>query len=163
MDPKLILGISSSAVPERSSPMAPPPPAPTLPQVLYSRPNPNGEPKACGNCFLWVRAGACLLYDRKVQIGAQAWCPHHVYGQPHDAWEPHHIRPLDPRLIRRSPGGVACDACVHYEPTALEGGLCFGTMAQLGGPGRVEAKGACARYSPIRIGMPADEPQAGRR
>jgi len=135
-----------------------------LAQVAYEPPNPNGEPKACANCFLWVRSASCLIHDRKIRVGAQAWCSHHIFGQPHNDWEPHNIRPVDPKLsgLRRAPGGVACDGCTFYEPVALEGGLCFGTTDGAGGPGRVEAKGACARHTPIRIGMPSAPPMEPR-
>lgn len=157
MDPKLIVALSSNAPnPRAISAESPGPPAPTLAEVQYRGPNRNRTGKQCSNCFMWVTIGACLIHDRKVQIGAQAWCPRHVEGEPHKEWEPHRLTPLDPRFsgLREAKEGITCSGCTNYEPIDLDAGFCMATTdADLGGPAHVQAAGACARHRRLRVGM----------
>jgi hypothetical protein len=160
MDPKLIIALSSNAPPSGAGQAAPACPTPTLAEVQYRGPNRNRTGKQCSNCFMWVTIGSCLVHDRKVQIGAQAWCVRHVEGEPHKEWEPHRLTPLDPRFsgLREAKEGITCSGCTNYEPIDLDAGLCMVTVdvaadGLVGGPGHVQAAGACGRHRRLRVGM----------
>lgn len=123
---------------------------PTLDQVLYARPNPDGSRKACENCMFWARSNQCAIHSRDLTIGASAICGYHVFGQPTKVREDRGQDPIEPELsgLAQVPGGTSCDTCRWYEGRAA-GGLCNAVSNGEGGRASVDAKGCCARWQSI--------------
>ena len=123
---------------------------PTLPEVMYTQPNPDGSAKACRNCVMYAtQRGQCYLHDPGLSIRPNAICSYHVYCP-----TPMRIftsvipmRPLQPdeSRLRDTEGGAACEGCCYYAG-GDEKGECMAAVGEWGEPAKVEAKGLCSRW-----------------
>jgi hypothetical protein len=135
-------------------------PLPTLAEVLYCPPNPDGSHKMCGNCFAYATGkGQCYIHDPTLVIRPTSICGYHVF-----CFAPLKMftslvkmQPVKPEFsgLQQTEHGVDCDGCKYYAETgeatdagevSHEVGECLATCDSMGMPGRVEAKGACARW-----------------
>lgn len=127
---------------------------PTLSEVLYTPPNPNGMNKMCGNCVFYAYAQKrCFLHSPSLAIDTAAVCGYHVYSQvQRRVWlEAPNLQVVTPQqsgLVQTQGAGAACDNCEYY--AAKEGendGECMATVDGTGLPSLVEGKGCCARWN----------------
>ncbi len=125
---------------------------PTLSDVLYQPPNPDGSRKRCDNCCMFLPNGLsprCFIHAADKFISSQMVCGYHVYGTP---------MAVHPRVGRAVPGvepelsgliwtlGTSCDRCVWYQAEDEDTGLCM-SVREGDGPAEVEALGCCARWT----------------
>jgi hypothetical protein len=114
---------------------------PTLPEVTYAAPNPEGSRKACRNCVFFATADqACLIFAKDVTVKPTMVCGYHVPGSPGKDWIKLPLDPQDPKMAGMIPtkDGTSCDLCTYYDV-----GRCRGVS----GPNKVQAKGCCTRWS----------------
>lgn len=128
-----------------------PPQLPKAWGVLYAPPNPDGTPKACVNCFLWVSGESrCVIHERHVEVPASAVCGYHVFGFPMQRWiNIPGLAPVDPALsgLEDTGDGTICGTCRFYKPLADGNGLCRAVAAADGHPPQeVQEYGCCARW-----------------
>lgn len=144
------LGSRSPGVPSR-----PPVPLPSADGVLYSKPNPDGTRKSCGNCYKWVTIGACV--EVAGDIEPSMVCGYHVFGKPQPVVlmvdELRKMTGAEAGLIETPSGeGTSCDACRFYEPSerSHSEGLCEAVASSVDDnpPVVVDALGCCARWRP---------------
>ncbi len=123
---------------------------PTLSDVVYTPPNPDGSRKLCNNCCLYVRpAFRCILHAKSQVVIPHAVCGYHVFGRVLEAQPAGFLAlaltPQQSGLIPTT--GTSCDRCVWYEPTrGKAGGVCHGAQED-GEPAPVEALGCCSRWA----------------
>jgi hypothetical protein len=117
--------------------------------VLYARPNPDGNRKACGNCFMWAKTERCWIHAPGLKVPADAVCGYHVFGPPSDARpEIELLAPVDPAYsgLEVVEGGTSCDVCRYYETETPSSGRCHAVRDDVGAFAEVEAMGCCARF-----------------
>lgn len=129
-------------------------PRPTLAEVLYSPPNPNGTRKACMNCVLWFASDEnCLIHDMDVVAPADAICGYHVFGSPMPGAYVQHpgMMPVTPELsgLIQVTGGTSCDRCHWYRKRSGTEGTCV-AVRELDGESDTDALvsglGCCTRW-----------------
>ncbi len=128
-------------------------PLPTLSEVVYTPPNPDGSNKACKNCVFYATGrGQCYIHSPGLTIAPLAVCGYHVF-----CFAPMRIftsvvkmLPLTPEQsgLIETTAGTSCDSCCYFAASKGEGqnGECMATVDEHGMPAAVEAKGCCARY-----------------
>lgn len=121
---------------------------PTLQQLLYRPPNADGSKKRCGNCvFLVAPMKLCLLHPKSQAIHEESLCNYHLYGDPHDDWEPHSgLEPLTAELsgFREDTGeGAACENCAFFNP---QNKACQAASGDVESHAKVHALGFCAHH-----------------
>jgi hypothetical protein len=123
---------------------------PTLSDVVYATPNPDGSRKACANCFLYIGAvGRCVIHAPDLPIRPSAVCGYHVFGVPLEEMPPMiEVEPQDPALTGLiNAHGTSCDICTWYERKTKDRGICHGVIDDKGAPAGVQALGCCARWA----------------
>lgn len=109
---------------------------PTLQEVGYCPPNPDGSRQQCRNCFLWLSAKVeCAVHDPSVIVPPDAVCGAHIYGKPQDQIDDsarllrERLQPLTPELsgLCQVNGGASCDRCTMYKAIGRMQGTCIGT------------------------------------
>lgn len=124
-----------------------PVPQPTLAEVLYTPPNPDGSTKSCGNCVLYETARqTCYIHDPKLIISPEMVCGYHVYGEPMERFE--YRLPMLPVTPEQSglvlvEGGTSCSSCKYYDQLESQ---CHATQND-GEPPFVDPLGCCARWT----------------
>lgn len=123
---------------------------PTLREVAYTSPNPDGSRKNCLNCTLWaMEPELCLLHGPDVLAGADFVCSYHVYGRPAQKLE---YRPqqayLDPECsgLTQASQGSTCDRCRYFETRGMGDGICRAVIGEEGEPAIVQAFARCSRW-----------------
>lgn len=129
-------------------------PRPMPGEALYTRPNPSGTRKSCGNCIHWIADEAqCRLMDEDIVVPGDAICGYHVFGRPLSGAVAADLRrdmqPVDPEFsgFDRVPGGVSCDRCAHFERVDPLAGKCELLMdPDTGADFEVDALACCAHW-----------------
>jgi hypothetical protein len=152
---------------------------PTPADVLYVEPNPDGTRKACGNCWKFVRTGACL--EVLGPISPTQNCGYYVFGVSQDAELSVQVFKCSPELaglIQAPPGGTCCGNCKAYQPgdygsptptdKKLAEGRCSMVQDGEGNDAVVRELGCCSRWTDIASGggsspRPPSKSPAGER
>lgn len=147
-----IIALVQPRQPDDARPQRVPYPRPD--QVLYAGPNPDGSRKMCGNCAMFINAGACTIVGGPIDPGQV--CGYHVFGamrmempdaKPDDAATK--MAPAVAGLIDTPLGlGTSCDGCRFFDRDRDPAvGLCAAVGAPDGMPPVVvDALGCCARW-----------------
>lgn len=117
---------------------------PTLLELLYVGPNPDGSRKKCGNCWKWAMDQRCLEVEGEIKEGQV--CSLHIYGKPQDK-----MVDMGQALLSRARAGLietpegegtSCDNCKYYQ---AEESLCRRAREpDSPDPGtKVDPKGCC--------------------
>jgi hypothetical protein len=120
-------------------------PLPSLEEVMYAPPNPDGSRKSCGNCWKFVTTGSCVEVEG--DISEDQVCGYHVFGTPFAAAPPSGADKMSQAVsgLITKRGGTSCDICKAYDPGDAKGGHCKGV--QKGGKlAVVQARGCCGRW-----------------
>ena len=121
-------------------------PLPTPGEVLYAHPNPDGEEKACGNCYKWVRGeNKCLEVEGTLRDYQN--CGYHVPGRPKDHWQDmgQEMVPQDLAGVIESP--ASCGTCRHSYQFGSQF-LCEAVRRKEGDdrPAIIESLGCCTLW-----------------
>lgn len=129
--------------------------APEKSEALYTPPAPSGVRKNCENCWKFVQegeaGGRCMEMAAEEDVEPTGWCVMHSPGTPAETWPDTLPADRAPRTkeelayINR-PGGVACEVCVHYEPSGSVVGYCHALSFRGLSPAPVDALGSSARF-----------------
>lgn len=119
---------------------------PTVGDVLYSRPNPDGTQKKCGNCWMWCMDKRCLIVEGEVMD--HQTCGYHVFGTPRPAWYDVGAEMVMQELAGLTvgdPDGTSCATCVHITPDSK----CLAVRKSVDSPelADVEPLGCCTRWT----------------
>jgi len=122
-------------------------PLPTLADVLYAKPSPDGSRKQCANCMMWMPEGRqCAIMASSYLVPGDAICGYHVFGVPKDHERAAGMVPIDPAMsgFEQVRGGTSCDNCAQYDS---KGSTCHAVVGADGsGNARVAARGCCTRW-----------------
>jgi len=117
---------------------------PTLPQVLYTEPNPDGSAKRCGNCYMWVDNGKrngnqCIIHEKSLDVDSNQICGYHIFGKPRDGWRIINLDPVNPKYsgLKRAKSGAICGNCQNFI-----GGRCQAVREKA----KVHPKGGCVLW-----------------
>lgn len=119
---------------------------PTLIELDYVEPNPNGSFRACINCVFWARSSRCAVHAPSLRVAAEAVCSQYIFGAPSNIRRSLPLAPLDPHftgLIKTKEGGSACANCAWYNSDASR------CMRADGSP-KVSALGCCDAWKQAR-------------
>lgn len=117
---------------------------PTLPELLYAFPNPDGEGKKCGNCVSYARGDQrCFIHEPSLKIADNQVCGYHVNGEPVERFDrTPKMDPVTPEFsgLVTTLDGAYCGVCCHFSM-----GECNAAQEE-GGFARVEDLACCARW-----------------
>lgn len=124
-------------------------PMPSLAEVLYSDPNPDGSRKNCKNCVMMAsQTNECYIFDPEFKVKPDWVCGYHVYGE--QMREFRYRLPIHPAIPEKSgyveaKEGSSCDLCKYYDKIDQDSGKCA-AVYESGKPATVAALGCCTRW-----------------
>lgn len=128
-----------------------PAPPPSLADVLYVEPAPDGAHRNCKNCVLWVPVmEACTIHGSAVDVTEDSVCGYHVFGPPSKQWKDFKgIQVVNPKFsgLIHAKGGTACENCRYYNPIEEEEGVCSAVFKKERTNAHVHPKGCCTRWT----------------